>query len=802
MSGVRPFVGVVLAVVLAAGAEARAGSFITGTVRDAQRQQPLPGVVVSAWQDPPSLQGELTVVTDDQGVYLLPRPILGTYTLRFEKEGYRPYARSDVVLRKGHSLRVDVRLAVDTGAEWIPLCGGGGPPVDTSSTSTVLRPDWQLPHSLPLSRPLGRTGAVRAADGFAELGPRIMGDERGLSIHGASVFENRYTLNGLSTTDAATGLDALPLSAELFQDVTFHSGGAMPESGRATGGVIDTLMREGSNELHGSVFATWAPGRLEGGRASLPEGAGTRALGNLGDFGATLGGRLKMDRLWFFAGVVPTLSRVKFTEAGSSRTVFADQRGVQALGRLTYLPHQDHNVTLSLLAMPTTSRGVDLGLGPRTLDSDSVMTGLQYRGAFLDKRLLVDVNAGWLRRRDSLVPVEGGEAETPFREVGRQQASVRATVLTKGLGTHVLAAGVDTELLSYERRRVEPGAGVLTSRTTSPVIGSFVQDSWQLSPWLTVNAGVRHDVQLLAGGARGASNVAVHQLSPRVGVVVMPWRLARVFANYAKSSGLVPLGLKERSFQAGEVAVDPDLAPTTSSEFVAGLESEVLRHYLVASATYTHRELDSAAVLLRNADGSGTLLGNPGSGLAAGLARPERDYDAVTVSLRQTYWEQWMAEVSYTRSRLRGNFDGPFSTVAGPVVPGLLEDAVPVEDLGGRRRLAQDRTHVIKAFGAREFYFLHAYSARVGVAYVGASGLPVAGTEARTPWVHLVDARVGVDYRLTREARMSFDLEVFNVLGSQAATRVEERATAEGTELLPVQYQAPREVRLGVRYVF
>ncbi|MFP2931359.1 TonB-dependent receptor domain-containing protein [Pyxidicoccus sp. 3LG] len=804
MRGVRPFVGVVLVVLLSSGSEARAG-VISGTVTDAQSQQPLPDVVVTATA--PTLQGEQTVVTDARGVYRILQLPPGSYTLRFEKEGYKPYARSDIPLRKGYSLRVDVRVLPEVPGDFVVL-GCGPPAVDPSSTSTELRPDSYLTSRLPLNRPLGRTGGVRAADGFAELAPRILGDTRGLSILGASAFENRYTLNGISTTDAATGLDTLPLSTEFAQDVVFQSGGSMAEYGRATGGVIDTVTREGANELHGSAFAFWAPRLLEGDRTSVPDGGITGSLGNLGDFGATLGGPLVKDRLWFFAGVVPTLSRVEYTESGSARPRFADQRGVQALGRVTYLANHDHNVTLSLLATPTTLRGADLGSEPRELDSDSLLTSLQYRGAFLDKRLLLFVNAGWLLRRDSLES-EVGDGAAPFREAGRYQANALVLwYLPKGLGTHTVKAGVDTELLFSERRWVAPGDGpegpvlprVLETRTTSQVLGSFVQDAWQLSQWVSVNAGLRHDVQFLEGGAEGSSRIALHQVSPRVGVAVMPWepqRLARVFAHYARYSGVVPLGLKERSFQAGEVSVDPDLAPTASSEFVTGIESEV-RGYIVASATYTHRELDSAAVLLRSPDGSGALLGTPGSGLASGLTPPERDYDAVTVSLRQAFWERWMAEVSYTRSRLRGNFDGPFSTV----VPGLLEGTAPVADLGGRRLLSLDRTHVIKAFGARELVFSRAFSAQVGASYVGASGMPVAGTETRTPWVHLVDARVGVNYRPGRDEVMSFDLEAFNILNSQAATRMGERATAEGTELVPVQYQAPRQIRLSVRYGF
>ncbi len=76
-------------VVLAQGAT----SVLTGNVVDAQSRAPVPDVVVTATS--PSLQGEQVVVTDNSGLYRIPQLPPGTYTLRFEKETYRPFSRTD-----------------------------------------------------------------------------------------------------------------------------------------------------------------------------------------------------------------------------------------------------------------------------------------------------------------------------------------------------------------------------------------------------------------------------------------------------------------------------------------------------------------------------------------------------------------------------------------------------------------------------------------------------------------------------------------------------------------------------------
>ena len=84
---------VLLLLLLAAVARAQTGasSVLTGNVVDASTHAPVSDVVVTATS--PALQGEQMVVTDATGLYRVPQLPPGTYTLRLEKEGYRPFTR-------------------------------------------------------------------------------------------------------------------------------------------------------------------------------------------------------------------------------------------------------------------------------------------------------------------------------------------------------------------------------------------------------------------------------------------------------------------------------------------------------------------------------------------------------------------------------------------------------------------------------------------------------------------------------------------------------------------------------------
>lgn len=89
------------------GAWAQASTII-GTVIDAQSRRPIADVVVTATS--PNLQGEQTVVTDAQGNYRIPQLPPGVYTLRFENDSYKPYARSDIQLKLNRTIRVNVEM--------------------------------------------------------------------------------------------------------------------------------------------------------------------------------------------------------------------------------------------------------------------------------------------------------------------------------------------------------------------------------------------------------------------------------------------------------------------------------------------------------------------------------------------------------------------------------------------------------------------------------------------------------------------------------------------------------------------
>ena len=108
-------------VLLLLSAPALADSVIIGTVVAADTQKPIADVVVTATS--PNLMGEQVVVTDAKGDFRIPQLPPGVYSLRFDKESYRPFSRSDIKLNLDRTIRVNVELLSESFSEEIIVVG-------------------------------------------------------------------------------------------------------------------------------------------------------------------------------------------------------------------------------------------------------------------------------------------------------------------------------------------------------------------------------------------------------------------------------------------------------------------------------------------------------------------------------------------------------------------------------------------------------------------------------------------------------------------------------------------------------
>ena len=311
--------------------------------------------------------------------------------------------------------------------------------------------------------------------------------------------------------------------------------------------------------------------------------------------------------------------------------------------------------------------------------------------------------------------------------------------------------------------------------------------------------------------------------------------------------------------------IDPDLDQMRLQEAVIGVEREIARK-LSVSARYIHKQIDRAVEDVgtrEGAQGEVTIrIGNPGFARAATfipfggttpiqVPKAKRDYDAVEVGLDRRLSDRWSARVSYTWSRLHGNYAGlAHSDEDGRVAPNagvnfdyplrsFDERGVPVVGV-----LATDRTHQTKV----HFLVDWPLGTSVGVRWFGASGIPRTrqaaffpgipvmskgrNSDGRLPFFSQFDVYLQHRIRLSRGFRLTLSANAINLLNQDTATNyypnelfmgqniavdevdffnggietqaliAEQRLVRDARFLMDSGYQSPRTIRFGVKIGF
>jgi hypothetical protein len=269
--------------------------------------------------------------------------------------------------------------------------------------------------------------------------------------------------------------------------------------------------------------------------------------------------------------------------------------------------------------------------------------------------------------------------------------------------------------------------------------------------------------------------------------------------------------------------IDPDLKPMSQDQTNFGVEHQLTPTTMV-SAHYVHNSLQNTIEDIGTlVNGNETyIIGNPGRGLATttptqGLTTPfptpeaVRTYDALELSVSRRFSNRWFASANYTLSRLYGNYAGLSNSdelrtpTTGTSSPAAQQQAGEVFREGGnanrswdldeylwdahgnvgvKGRLATDRPHVFKVYGAYEAPF----GTQFGAFFYGASGTPIStyvntvnqipvfvngrGDMGRTPVLTRTDLLVAHQLNLGGSRALRLEVNIINLFNQKTATHI------------------------------
>jgi len=283
-----------LLLVLSAAAQVQNGQF-NGTVLD-----PSGAAIVGAKIKVTNLGTGLTVAlsTNQSGLYVAKEMPPGSYKITAEAPGFKTKSDTNVTLNAGNIVRVDMKMELGQ-ANTIVEVSGEATAVNTEDSKLATTVDTAQIANLPLNGHnvfdliQMQPGAVNVANVMSENGHNTV-------VNGVREDFNGFMMDGVANKDLSGGEVNTPIedSVQEFQMLTLNMSA---QYGNSAGAVTDVISKSGTNAFHGNAHEFFRNDWLDANDYFLKQANVKRPPLRFNQFGATLGGPIIKDKLFFFA---------------------------------------------------------------------------------------------------------------------------------------------------------------------------------------------------------------------------------------------------------------------------------------------------------------------------------------------------------------------------------------------------------------------------------------------------------------------------------------------------------------------
>lgn len=240
--------------------------------------------------------------TTSGGIFSFPNMTVGTYDLSVAASGFNNYLRRGIVLEVGSNIGVNVTMTVGSATQEVTV-EATGLALQTQDTSFKQTIDEKEINELPLN---GRqmTSLITLSGGSAPapnndmVGSKNFHSSVAISIAGGMGNATDYRLDGGDNNDYMTNVNLpfpFPDAVNQFSVETTAQGA---QAGLHPGGEVDVVTNSGTNRFHGDAFEYIRNNLIDSTNffSSSPDQL------HQNQFGGTLGGPVRRDKVFFFAG--------------------------------------------------------------------------------------------------------------------------------------------------------------------------------------------------------------------------------------------------------------------------------------------------------------------------------------------------------------------------------------------------------------------------------------------------------------------------------------------------------------------
>jgi hypothetical protein len=498
-----------------------------------------------------NLIGNRGVVTDQSGQFNIIGLPSGLYNVVIDHAAYQSKSISEVRIPLGMTISLgDISLemlttdAIEVQTEVQAI--------DLRSTAIVQNYSVNQLDGLPLDRNYQTISKL-----LPQANESYYGD--GVSIAGATGFENKYYINGVDVTDPVCGGASANLPYNFVQDVQIIKGGYEAEYRGSLGGLINVVTYSGGEDFSGQLYGYFTNNKFSG--AALQSAYPPPEKYMQSDIGGSLGGPIIPGKLWFFTAYNPMIMRETVSVDGLGD--FTDWRTAHVFAaKISWKMNDSNQFQFTLFGDPVFGEGVNANRGASTVTykilNPELMLFQVEKGSLnatvngthiVNTNTLLQTSLSWSHFRDKaqgMVPTSLEEVYIQddvnktiagYQPQGWDDSNVQialAAKLTAKLNNHMFKTGFEFTSLNYA---TDTWVWVLTRPAENLYIeslqrrrgmlgqylfGLFMQDTWSILDNLEFNAGLRWDPQLLWASNGQIAQKFLNQIAPRLGIIYTP----------------------------------------------------------------------------------------------------------------------------------------------------------------------------------------------------------------------------------------------------------------------------------------
>ncbi|HMC61478.1 MAG TPA: carboxypeptidase-like regulatory domain-containing protein, partial [Candidatus Solibacter sp.] len=277
---------------------------ITGRITDPSGSAIVGATVMAKDQDRGT---EWPTTSNEDGIYNFPRIPVGTYSLKIESKGFKTSLQPALTLEVNQRARLDIKMEIGGITETVTVSAEAALlQTDTTQVGAVIGAETIVNTPLvsrnPISLTLLAPGVTNPNPSSFNNGLRSTGGGRPY-VNGNREEGNNFLLDGADNNQTSENHSSYQPNLDAIAEFKMITNNASAEFGNFQGGIINVVIKSGTNQYHGDVFEYFRNDHLNANNwaRNWTVGQNFRVPIRWNQFGGTFGGPIKKDKLFFFA---------------------------------------------------------------------------------------------------------------------------------------------------------------------------------------------------------------------------------------------------------------------------------------------------------------------------------------------------------------------------------------------------------------------------------------------------------------------------------------------------------------------